>query len=76
MISQTYNGWANWETWNVALWIGNDERLYKEARRCYSYLNFVDRMGFIDNSTPDGAEYVSAKLDLKELNELIEELSN
>ena len=20
----SYNGWPNWETWNVALWAGND----------------------------------------------------
>ncbi len=22
---KTYNGWTNYETWNVALWIGNEE---------------------------------------------------
>ena len=22
---KTYNGWTNYETWNVALWIGNEQ---------------------------------------------------
>ena len=74
MTDQTYNGWTNWETWNVALWIGNDEYLYREARKCYSYLNFVERMGFASSATPDGAKYVSPELDLAELDEMIDEL--
>lgn len=33
-----HNGWKNRATWNVALWVGNDEPLYREAvayaKRC------------------------------------------
>lgn len=28
----TYNGWSNWETWNAALWLDNDEDIYKRSR--------------------------------------------
>lgn len=28
----TYNGWKNYETWVVALWIDNDEGSYNESR--------------------------------------------
>ena len=29
MSDNGYQGWANWETWNVYLWAGNDEGLYR-----------------------------------------------
>lgn len=37
LTDKTYNGWTNYETWNVALWIGNDEFLYSTAKACVEY---------------------------------------
>lgn len=35
----SYNGWSNYETWNLALWLGNDqgsEEMWNErAAECY-----------------------------------------
>lgn len=28
MNNEKYNGWANYETWNVALWYNNEEAIY------------------------------------------------
>jgi len=30
--TQGYNGWKNYETWNMALWMDNDEGSYSYAR--------------------------------------------
>ena len=37
MSTATYNGWANYETWNASLWIGNDEFLYNTAKACVEF---------------------------------------
>lgn len=44
-----YNGWANYETWNVALWAGNDEGAYNFVRTSGPY-------------TPDRAQEVAREM--------------
>ena len=72
---EKFNGWADWTTWNCALWINNEESIYNIAKECNDYIDFLFEMqamcGFY--STPDGADYGEANLD--EMNELIKEIS-
>ena len=65
-----YNGWRNWATWNVALWLGNDESLYKMARRFVNYKDIAQEL--VDcgiAATPDGASYTDPDLDTYALDE-------
>ena len=70
---KTYNGWADWTTWNCALWIQNDEGLYNIARSVDSYFDFIIEMQEFDMlQTPDGASWTMADYD--EMSDLINEL--
>lgn len=72
----SYNGWKNRATWNVALWIQNDEGLYNFAKECGTYANFVEQMREVGyTETPDKVAYNDSALDLPRLEELILELS-
>lgn len=31
MTKNNYNGWSNYETWNLSLWIDNDRNWYREV---------------------------------------------
>jgi hypothetical protein len=30
-MSESYEGHSNWETWNISLWLNNDESMYNMA---------------------------------------------
>lgn len=73
----TYNGYANYETWNVALWFGNDEGLYHLAAEYDNYVDLRDGIMLFAGltETPDGVKYDDPKLDIDALNEMVEELN-
>ena len=68
---EKYNGWHDWTTWNVALWINNDECFYNIAKDCKDYMDFLYEMQSMIGSfaTPDGADWGEANIE--ELNEVI-----
>ena len=68
ILNQTYNGWENYETWNVALWIDNDEGLYNVARRCVDYKQFVENISEFMTQTPDGVKWNDPAVNVIEIN--------
>ena len=72
-IKEKYNGWSDWTTWNVALWINNDQGFYNIAKDCKNYADFLYEMQAMIGSfaTPDGADWGEANIE--ELNEVISE---
>ena len=78
---ETYNGWANYETWNAALWIGNDYGFYKDAMmiaRRHSRYPYQEWCAYMESvgmqSTPDGVRWMDGRIDEDEMNEMIMEL--
>ena len=75
MTTATYNGWANYETWNVALWIQNDEGLYNVAKQCRNYQELVDLLYDCGSKeTRDGVKWDDSKIDGLAVNEMMQDL--
>ena len=81
----TFNGWANYETWNVSLYINNEYEMYMTAlewvkdrlwdKQSVDYDEFRHTMTeLFGDKTPDGVSWDDDNLNREELSEMLSEL--
>ena len=86
MTDTTFNGWANYETWNASLWINNDEPMYRlavsyveQARRFGQAIKFDSPIPALEYAfgqmTPDGVRWMDGRIDTDEMDEMLAELA-
>ena len=70
--SSPYSGWANYETWNVALWLQNDEGYYAAAQQAEEIGDWIDYLNANGiTHTPDGVAIDGPDLDYEALDDLV-----
>jgi hypothetical protein len=77
LMEEDYNGWKNYETWNVALYLDNDEGTYLAVKEYVrdtlnstddlTYDGLIQYLGIEDESTPDGIPWNYFRIDRREM---------
>ncbi len=80
MSDETYQGWKNYETWNVALYIDNERSIYDKSVKFMSsykgktpYVDFIKSAGLSGKKTPDDVKWSDPKIDTAELDSKLNE---
>ncbi len=76
-----YNGWTNYETWNVMLWLNGIENLYfsmiavlQSSKTPLTYREVIFALGLDTEMTGDGIPLINASLNYEELNEALKQI--
>ena len=76
MNETNYNGWRNYQTWNVALYIQNEFSFYQIAKSCKSYADWLYfSTGVRKGATADGVMWNDPRIDRAEIDSMIRELN-
>lgn len=89
--NDNYNGWANYETWNVALYLDNDEGIYNflleglrhllaERNDDWTGISLQELRELVCNafrgdSTPDGVRLSHSEIDWSEISDKLLEMA-
>ena len=79
IVMEGYNGWKNYQTWNVALWLQNDYPLYCVTKGFKTYATpFLSLRHDLAKSlnyrlTKDGVSLWDTSLDVDALDSMIKE---
>jgi len=81
-MSAEYQGWKNYASWNVALWLENEEPNYrgavdfmKDYKGNKPYIDFCIECGLDAQKTPDGVAWIDPTIDLPALNAVMTSLA-
>jgi len=52
-MSEQFNGWTNWDTWNASLWLNNTESVY---------FYFAESVECLQGNVPELADLLESEL--------------